>query len=455
MKRRDFLTSSVLAGTALPLGIASLASCAAGGEKSKVKLVTPEEAGMFSFVESAPDGKPIRAALIGNGGRGTGAAEQFLKAGPNLSLIALADVFKDKQDYSRATLKKNAGVEIPDKNCFVGFDAWRKVLDMPEVDVVLLCTPPHFFPEYFKAAVEAGKHIFVEKPGAIDPVGVRTLIASGKVAKSKGLTIIAGMQRRHRRDYWEAYLQVRNGLIGDIVHTTARWDGGASWFNKRRPEWSDMEYCLRNWYNVNWLMGDIPLGYVIHNIDIVTWFMGEVPVKANGYGGCARRTTGDMYDVFSMDYVYADNKKTMLATNRQINGCTNAVNERIYGTKGVAMLGEAWDDNNLHIIDNDGNVVWQPDYKNNPVKDPYKQEHVHLVESIRLKKQINQAEDLANSSMVAIMGRESAYTGKTVTWDSMMASNLRYGPSKNVSEYTMNDAIPEYSERGFPLPGKD
>jgi predicted dehydrogenase len=259
------------------------------------------------------------------------------------------------------------------------------------------------------------------------------------------------MQRRHRRDYWEAYLQVRNGLIGEIVHTTARWDGGGCWFNNRRPEWSDMEYCLRNWYNINWLMGDVPLGYVIHNIDIVTWFMGETPVKANGYGGCARRTTGDMYDIFSMDYAYAGDKKTMLATTRQINGCTNFVHERIYGTDGVAMFGDSWDDNNLHILDNGGNVIWKPDYENNPVKNPYEQEHIHLVESIRLNKQINQAEDLARSSMVAIMGRESAYTGKTVTWDDMMASNQRYGPST----YAMGDAIPEYRERGFPIPGTE
>ncbi|MDR2653610.1 MAG: Gfo/Idh/MocA family oxidoreductase, partial [Prevotellaceae bacterium] len=295
MKRRDFLTNSALAGTGLSLGVASaasLTSCTTNNGGAKTKPVTPEEAGMFSFVNVAPDGKPLKAALIGNGGRGTGAAMQFLQAGPNLSLVALADVFKDKQDESRSILK-NAGVEVPDANCFVGFDAWRKVLDMSEVDVVLLCTPPHFFPEYFRAAVEAGKHIFIEKPGAIDPVGVRTLIAASKVAKSKGLSVIAGVQRRHQRRYWEAYMQVRNGLIGDITHATARWDGGASWFKKRQPEWSDMEYCLRNWYNINWLLGDVPLGYVIHNIDIVTWFLGDRPVRVSGYGGCARRSTGD------------------------------------------------------------------------------------------------------------------------------------------------------------------
>ncbi|MDR1455788.1 MAG: Gfo/Idh/MocA family oxidoreductase [Tannerella sp.] len=448
MKRRDFLTNSVLAGAGLPLGItttASLTSCTGNGE-AKTKPVTPEEVGMFSFVDKAPDGKPLKAALIGNGDRGTGAAMQFLKAGSDLSLVAMADVFKDKQDYSRKTLKEKAGVEVPDKNCFIGFDAWRKVLDMSEIDVVLLCTPPHFFPEYLRAAVDAGKHIFVEKPGAIDPVGARMLIAASKAAKTKGLSIVAGMQRRHQLTYWEAYLHVRNGMIGDITHATARWDGGASWFKKRQPEWSDMEYCLRNWYNINWLMGDIPLGYVIHNIDIVTWFLGQHPVKVAGYGGCARRSTGDMYDIFSMEYEYADNK-TMLATNRQINGCTNDVGEKIYGTKGVAIL-SSWADS--RIEDNSGNILWQTDSKNNPVKDPYDQEHIHLVESIRLNKPINQGEDLAYSSMIAVMGRESAYSGKTVTWDEIMTSDLRYGPGS----YEMGP-VPEYVEGRFPIPGSE
>jgi predicted dehydrogenase len=445
MKRRDFLTNSALAGTGLSLGLASaasLTSCTANNEGAKTKPVTPEEAGMFSFVNVAPDGKPLKAALIGNGGRGTGAAMQFLKAGPNLSLVALADVFKDKQDESRALLKKQAGVEVPDANCFTGFDAWRKVLDMPEVDVVLLCTPPHFFPEYFRAAVEAGKHIFIEKPGAIDPVGVRTLLAASKVAKSKGLSIVAGVQRRHQLRYWEAYMQVRNGLIGDITHATARWDSSASWFKTRRPEWSDMEYCLRNWYNINWLMGDVPLGYVIHNIDVVTWFLGDRPVRVSGYGGCARRSTGDMYDFFSMDYVYADNK-TMLATTRQIDGCSNDISEKIYGSKGIVDLPEG------RILDYSGNVLWQYDKTTHPEKDPYEQEHIHLVESIRLNKPINQGEDLAYSSMITLMGREAAYTGKTITWEEIMASELRYGPTK----YEMGP-VPEYQEGKFPLPGK-
>ncbi|MDR1593880.1 MAG: Gfo/Idh/MocA family oxidoreductase [Prevotellaceae bacterium] len=445
MKRRDFITNSALAGTGLSLGIASaasLSSCTTENGGAKPKTVTPKEAGMFSFVDVAPDGKPLKAALIGNGGRGTGAAIQFLKAGPNLSLVAMADVFKDKQDESRALLKKEADVEVPDANCFVGFDAWRKVLDMQEVDVVLLCTPPHFFPEYFRAAVEAGKHIFIEKPGAIDPVGVRTLIAASKVAQNKGLSVVAGVQRRHQRSYWDAYMQVRNGLIGDVMHATARWDGGACWYKKRQPEWSDMEYCLRNWYNVNWLMGDVPLGYVIHNIDVVTWFLGDRPVKVSGYGGCARRTTGDMYDLFSMDYVYADNK-TMLATTRQINGCSDDISEKIYGSKGLVILPEA------KILDRDGNVIWQYDYEKQPVKDPYHQEHIHLVEAIRLNKPINQGEDLAYSSMIAIMGREAAYTGKTITWDEIMASDLRYGPTK----YEMG-SLPEYQDVKFPLPGR-
>ncbi|MCC8096333.1 MAG: Gfo/Idh/MocA family oxidoreductase [Tannerellaceae bacterium] len=152
----------------------------------------------------------------------------------------------------------------------MGFDAYKKVMDMNEVDVVLLCTPTHFRPEQFKAAVEAGKHIFMEKPCAIDPTGIRTVIASSKIASTKGLTVVTGNQCRHRRDYWEAYAQVKNGMIGDVVSSSAHWNQGAWWNKRKRPEWSDMEYCIRNWFNILWLSGDHLLDQTIHNIDVVT-----------------------------------------------------------------------------------------------------------------------------------------------------------------------------------------
>jgi predicted dehydrogenase len=448
MKRRDFLTNAALIGAGTTVGISStlMTSCSDGSQSSaKSKIYTPEELGMYSFVDVAPDGKPLKAALIGCGSRGTGAATQFLKAGPNVSIIALADVFPDRMESCLKTLKEKHNNEVPEANRFLGFDAYKKVLAMPEIDVVLLCTPTHFRPEQFKAAIDAGKHVFMEKPCAVDPVGIRTVLTAAKAATTKGLTVITGNQRRHRRDYWEAYIQVKNGLIGDIVSASAHWNQGAWWNRPKRSEWSDMEYNIRNWFNIKWLSGDHILDQAIHNIDIVTWFMGERPVRAVGFGGRAQRYTGDIFDFFSVDYYYANNKR-MLATARQIDGCDSNIGERVYGTKGAAIL---HDNGSIHIEDYAGNTIWAYDYKTKPVKGPYDQEHVHLVESVRLGKKINQAEDLAYSTQVAILGREAAYTGKTISWDEIMVSPLRYGP-----ETYEFGALPDYHEGEVPKPGR-
>lgn len=445
MKRRDFLTSSALLGATAVLPTA-ITSCSGDHKKDSTRSISNEELGMFSFVEKAPDGKPLKAALIGCGDRGTGAATQFLESGPNVSIVALADVFSDRMDSCRKILVDKFNNKVEDGRCFLGFDAYRKVMAIPEIDVALLCTPTHFRPEHFKAAVEAGKHVFMEKPCAVDPVGIRIVIAASKMATSKGLTVITGNQRRHRRDYWEAYVQVQNGLIGEVVSATSHWDQGAWWNKRRRPEWSDMEYCLRNWFNIKWLSGDHILDQGIHNIDVVTWFMGDLPIRAVGFGGRARRLTGDIYDFFSVDYYYNNNKR-MLHTARQIDGCDNNISEQVLGTKGMAQLNDRGE---IKILDWNGNLLWEYDYENKPVNNPYNQEHIHLVESIRMGKKINQAEDLAYSNMVAILGREAAYTGKAITWDEIMASTLRYGPET----YEMGP-LPDYHEGVVPIPGKN
>lgn len=447
MKRRDFLTSTALLGAGIPLASipVALTSCNGTAKDAAVKTFTPEEIGMFSFVDIAPDGKPLKAALVGCGDRGTGAATQFLKAGPNVSIIALADVLPDRMANCRNVLKDKFSNEVPDANCFLGFDSFQKVMAMDDIDVVLLCTPTHFRPEHFKAAVEAGKHVFMEKPCAVDPTGIRTVIAAAKTASTKGLTVVTGNQRRHRRDYWEAYNQVQNGVIGEVISATAHWDQGAWWNKKKRPEWSDMEYNIRNWFNIKWLSGDHLLDQGIHNIDVVTWFTGMKPIRAVGFGGRAQRLTGDIFDFFSVDYYY-DNNKRMLATARQIDGCDGNVSEQVFGTKGMAQLNDRGE---IKLVDYNGNELWKYDYENKPVKNPYDQEHIHLVESIRLNKKINQAEDLAYSTLVAIQGREAAYTGKVITWDEIMASPLRYGPET----YAMGP-LADYKEGVAPLPGK-
>jgi predicted dehydrogenase len=206
-----------------------------------------------------------------------------------------------------------------------------------------------------------------------------------------------------------------------------------------------MEYCIRNWFNIKWLSGDHLLDQAIHNIDIATWFMGALPAVATGFGGRARRLTGDIFDFFSVDYKYANNAR-MVATARQIDGCDQNVSEQVLGSKGVALLGDGGD---IKILDWEGNVLWRYDYEARPVKNPYDQEHIHLVESIRLDKRINQAEDLAYSTQVAIQGREAAYTGVAVTWDEIMASELRYGPTT----YELGP-LPDYHDGEAPVPGR-
>jgi predicted dehydrogenase len=207
-----------------------------------------------------------------------------------------------------------------------------------------------------------------------------------------------------------------------------------------------MEYCIRNWFNIKWLSGDHILDQGIHNIDVVTWFMGEKPLRAVGFGGRARRLTGDIFDFFSVDYYYNNNKR-MLHTARQIDGCDGNVSEQILGAKGMAQLN---DGGSIKIVDWSGNLLWKYDYEKKPVKNPYNQEHIHLVESIRLNKKINQAEDLAYSTLVAILGREAAYTGKEISWDEIISSTLRYGPET----YEMGP-LPDYHEGVVPVPGKD
>ena len=269
MKRRDFFFRSAVGGAALTLSGAPLASSISSCTgSSDIEKKLPPDLGMFSFSDKAPDGKPLKAALIGCGGRGSGAATQFLLAGPNLSIVALADVFNDRLIGCRKMLAENSGNVVPESNCFLGFDAYQKVLAIPEIDVVLICTPAYFHPYICKEAVEAGKHVFVEKPAGVDPVGIRTLLVAGKQAEAAGLTIITGNQRRHSRDYCEAYLQMKNGLIGDIISVEAHFNTGAGWIVKRKPEWSDMEYNIRNHANIKWLGGDHVLDLGLHTLTL-------------------------------------------------------------------------------------------------------------------------------------------------------------------------------------------
>jgi myo-inositol 2-dehydrogenase / D-chiro-inositol 1-dehydrogenase len=438
--RRKFIAGAATLGVAGVAGLNPLVSCSAENAKN-VSLITgkafkkPEELFIPPLLDVAPDGAILKAGVIGCGGRGSGAAVNWLAAGPNVTITALGDVFKDRIDSCREKIKKESNVEVPEENCFVGFDSYQKVIDSG-VDVIILATPPKFRPIHFEAAVNARKHIFMEKPVAVDPVGIRSVIASAKKAESLGLKIVTGTQRRHQKDYIEVYKQVATGAIGDIVSANAYWNQPMLWYRKPEKSWSEMESMIRDWVNWLWLSGDHIVEQHVHNLDVINWFTGIYPSKAVGFGSRQRRITGDQFDNFSVDFMY-DNGMHLHSMCRQINGCENNVSELIRGTKGYTNCQNK-------ITDLAGNELYSYVYpvneKGEPGKSikisPYIQEHIDLVTCIRQDKPINEAEATAMSCLVAIMGRVSAYTGKIVTLEELLNSDLKLGPDT----FVMGDA---------------
>jgi len=423
--RRRFLESTAVGALGVIGATQILQSCAS--EESMGELVEPV------ILDTAPDGAPLKAGVVGCGGRGSGAALNWLDAGPNLSVVAVADVFQDRIDGIRKKLKKEKGVEIADANCFVGFDAYKRLLET-DVDVVILATPPYFRPEHFQACVEARKHVFMEKPVAVDPVGARSVMASSKQAEAAGLCVVTGTQRRHQWSYQNLYARVKAGMMGDIVSSNVYWNQSKLWHKDHLAGWTEMEFMLRDWVNWTWLSGDHIVEQHVHNIDVSNWFVGGHPVEAVGMGSRLRRPTGDCYDNFSVDFIY-DKNVHMHSMCRQINDCANNVSENIRGTKGyVNTFGR----DVAEICDPEGNVLyaWESPVDANGEKtqnSPYVQEHIDLVNAIRTGNQIVEAEETANSVMTAIMGREAAYTGKQVSWEAMMGSNQSIGPKGELS----------------------
>ena len=378
-------------------------------------------------MDVAPEGPVLKAGLIGCGERGTGAALNFLKAGPNLKIVALADVLPDRIDKCRGELGQKAQVQVADDHCFVGFDAYKKVL-ASDVDLVLCATPPHFRPIHFDAAVDAKKHCFLEKPCAVDAPGVRSMLATGQKATAYNLCVVVGTQRRHDRAYQETYNRVSHGEIGQIVGACARWNQSQLWYTPKKKGWSDMEAMIRDWVNWRWLSGDHICEQHVHNLDTVLWFTGMNPVKVIGSGGRVQRVTGDQFDHFNLQFTYP-NGGILESMCRQIDGCTNDVSEYVVGTEGYTNCKNT-------IYDLTNKVVWKYQEKGQePGKtavNPYDQEHVDFVTAIRTNKAINEAEHVAHATLAAVMGRTAAYTGKEVTWDEIMDSNERLGPAECV-----------------------
>lgn len=433
MKKDDFMNRRQFMGTVGAAGALSALGPMASSAKAN-PLPTIQDR---PLLDRAPDGKPLKAGLVGCGGRGTGAAFDFLNAGPNLQVTALADVFEDRLTDCRNRLLNEKKQEIPDEKCFIGFDAYQRVIDSG-VDVVLLATPPHFRPDHFAACVQARKHVFMEKPVAVDPVGARYIMTTARKADAIGLCVVTGTQRRHQREYMAAYKQIRDGAIGDIVSANCYWNQDQLWYRVREEGWSDMEAMVRDWVNWCWLSGDHIVEQHVHNLDVINWFTGMHPVKAVGFGARTRRVTGDQFDFFSVDYEY-ENGMHLHSMCRQISGCVNNVSEFIVGTRGISNC-RSW------IKKSNGSLAWQYSHKREEMS-PYVQEHVDLVTAIRKNQPINEAETTAISTMVAIMGRISAYTGMEVTWDQVMGSALRLGPE----EYRMG---PVDMKPVIPVPGR-
>lgn len=448
VSRRTFLKTSAVAGTVSVIGTGTagfLTSCTGGeGKEKMVPLKAPGSYYLPELPDLATDGKELKAGVIGCGGRGSGAALNFLNAAKGVTIVALGDVFQDKVDALADKLKEEKNIDIPAEKRFVGLDAYQKVIDSG-IDIMINATPPFFRPEHFKYAVEKNVHCFLEKPVCVDAMGYRTVVAAAKQAQAKNLCVVTGTQRHHQRSYLASYKQIMDGMIGEITGGIVYWNGGALWYRNRQREWSDFEAMVRDWVNWKWLSGDHIVEQHVHNIDVFTWFSGLKPVSAMGFGSRQRRVTGDQFDNFSIDFTM-ENGIHLQSMCRQIDGCANNVSEFIQGTKG------SWSSNGAHLIkDLQGNVIWQYDGEaekaDHQQTDPYTLEHVNLINSIRSNKPIEQASETAVANMAAIMGRESAYTGEMVTWDAMTAAAQDYTPADlNIGKMDMKGFV-------VPVPG--
>ena len=450
INRRTFLSNAAIIGASGAMGSGSLlASCSGGSNENKLTPLRPAgEIYIPDLPDKAIDGKPLKAALIGCGSRGTGAAINFLNSGDGLSIVACADVFGYRMERCRNRLKEDKNIEIPDDMCFLGFDAYKKVCDLPDIDLVLIASPSGFHPEHLKYAIDHDKHVFCEKAACVDPVGYRTFMMAVRQAQTKNLCLVMGTHRHHQRGYVESYRRVQEGYIGRITSATVYHNQMGMTPVRRIPEWTDMEYMFRGIFHWKWLTGDHVIDQLVHYMDVFTWFSHLKPLSALAFGSRLRETCGDIYDNFSVDFIYEGGVHVHGMT-RQIDDCHDQYGEIIQGTKGsFSSMGSAF-----KIFDLDGNLVWKFDEEAAKAQfaqnDPYTLEHVNLVNHIRSGKVINLGEITATASLACIMARESAYTGKMYTWDEMAQSDLNLMPS--ASELAQGNV--DMSRFTIPVPG--
>lgn len=421
--RRDFLRGGLAAGAGLAMSSANNAFAAGGDE--------------------------IKIGLIGCGGRGSGAAGQALSSGNyNFKLWAMGDAHQDRLDSAVKNLadKHKEQFAVTDDRKFTGLDAYEKVI--AQCDLVILATPPGFRPYHFEAAINAGKHVFMEKPVAVDAPGVRKVLEVAKIADEKGLKVVGGLQRRYQNCYREALKQVKeNNIIGEIVGGQVYWNSAGVWVKEREAGQSELQYQLRNWYYFNWLCGDHINEQHIHNIDVANWFIGSTPVSAQGMGGRQVRTGkefGEIYDHHYVEFTYANGVRINSQCRHQ-KGCENPVREELTGTKGILYL-----DNGGRCYANDykGNTIWRyrPTGADRKDPDPYQVEHNELQDAILNGKPLNNAYYLAESTMTAVLGRFASYSGKDIKYADAIKSEIQLMPNK-VTWDTVPPSKPD--ENGF------
>ncbi|TWU21052.1 Inositol 2-dehydrogenase [Novipirellula galeiformis] len=362
--------------------------------------------------ESKPE--PIRLAIVGAGGRGSGAVNDSLTINEGVKLVAIADLEERKCQNLRKSLSNRFPdkLDVKDGDLYHGLDAYKRVLDNKDVDVVMFATPPGFRAPYVLDAVDAGKHVFAEKPTCVDPAGYHQCLEADKKARANKTAIVTGTQYRRQTNYVEAIKRIHDGEIGDIVSATSRYCSNGIWYRQRKEGMSDAEYQLYNWMHFIWLSGDQICEQAVHNIDTINWVMGGPPVSAYGGGGrFTRPDDSEMWDNMAVDYVYPGDKVVSFIC-RQIPSTKSDNSNVIYGTKGTCTILGA--NSGASIKTRDGEVTWE---MGGNIGDAYKQEHKALVDSIREGKPIVEFAETAASSLTAVLGRLAAYTGQAVTWD--------------------------------------
>jgi predicted dehydrogenase len=395
----------------------------------------------------------IKLAVIGCGGRGTGAVFQAFDTGHNIKLVAMADAFRDRIDKSYTPILEKYGkdkVDVPEDRKFVGFEGYKEAIKL--ADVVILASPPGFRPDHFEEAVRQGKQVFMEKPVAVDAVGIRKVLAAAEEAKKKKLNVVVGLQRHYQDNYRETIKRLHDGAIGDIVGGQVYWNDGGVWVNPRQAGQTEMEYQMRNWYYFNWLCGDHINEQHVHNIDVANWVKNSYPVSAYGTGGRQVRTGkdhGEIFDHHSITFTYADGT-VIFSECRHFPGAANRVDESFQGTKGKVFLSAG---NHGNISDYKGNAIYSHNRENN--RNPYQVEHDELFAAIvKGEYKFADAENAAKSTMTAILGRNATYSGKVVTWDEALNSDVNLMP--NTLAW---DAMPKVLPNAdgyypFAIPGK-